>query len=198
MLYPSLKIVLIITTLVLIFMKFNSTDYFYITATLPEIVEGEVSSKDYYGKGGVYLTEIEQGTIKNEEFLGCNGVMTDGVMTEMANGVIESNTIDQCRMLSVIKLFDITAVTLLLLSFVPKYGESSGAIAAIVVFLSCILTFIFANDVKDEVVNKTTPEGSVVTDEQYGIGLAVVVSLFVLSMFMFAQSVFGIYLNFMC
>jgi len=179
-------------------MKFNSTDYFYITATLPEIVEGEVSSKDYYGKGGVYLTEIEQGTIKNEEFLGCNGVMTDGVMTEMANGVIESNTIDQCRMLSVIKLFDITAVTLLLLSFVPKYGESSGAIAAIVVFLSCILTFIFANDVKDEVVNKTTPEGSVVTDEQYGIGLAVVVSLFVLSMFMFAQSVFGIYLNFMC
>jgi len=163
-LYEIPKLVLIVLALVFLFLKVNSPDYLHGNGGLFSM--------------GAYLSEINvgdtSGVVKNEVVLGCNGLMSEDVLS-------------RCKQLELMCLFDTIAVPLLLLSFVPKYGEIPAVIAAVLLMVTSIGSIMMVNT-----INEPTTEGSAIVEMEHGEGFTYAVLLIVLSLIIVMQSGYGL------
>lgn len=166
-LYEIPKLVLIVLALVFLFLKVNSPDYLHGNGGLISM--------------GAYLSEIRagdtSGVVKNEVVLGCNGLMSEDVLS-------------RCKQLELMCLFDTIAVPLLLLSFVPKYGEIPAVIAAVLLMVTSIWSIMMVNTINT--INGPITDRSAIVEMEHGEGFTYAVLLIVLSLIIAMQSGYGL------
>lgn len=198
--YLSGKIILLLTTIVLLIWQMISTDYFFIkvgttVANAEKILSYGVHHSDKTPE--LKNDNINKTLVKNEVMLGCMGDM------------VGKQTIDKCMMLSHIGILQMLTLTFLILGLIPKYGEASAIAGSFMLLTATIMIFWSYNDNKNDTLNDARSTTSLSSTEEdcvgnlcivseYGISFILNIILTVLAVVIITQSGFGLNSMFNC
>lgn len=188
-LYFTSKSLVIIAAIVFILLQMYSNYYFSITTS----DNGEVVVKH---RSGIFYSADNPG--QSDE-------------SEIKNDVIcyLTQNVGDCKTLSFLTLFQTITLVLLILSFIPVFGEPVGILGAVMLLIFTIYVFVFMSSNKDSAEKfaksaANIPESQQCNAQQVcvktGSGESFVfnILLVLLSMAIISQSSYGLYAVFGC